>query len=139
SLPEDLLEQLSGSTNVMPEAMSSWLERRIGKRLDWRATEWSEDELYLALPRPGGDGWLSIDRVTGDVLYEVTDRGWIAYFNDLHKGRHTGVLWSWFIDLFAATCVVFSLTGFWLLARQAARQAWTWPLTLAGVLLPLLL
>lgn len=139
SLPEDLLEQLSGSTNVMPEAISSWLERRIGKRLDWRATEWSGDELYLALPRPGGDGWLSIDRVTGDVLYEVTDRGWIAYFNDLHKGRHTGVLWSWFIDLFAVACVVFSLTGFWLLARQAARQAWTWPLTLAGVLLPLLL
>ncbi|MFB1011429.1 MAG: PepSY-associated TM helix domain-containing protein [Thiopseudomonas sp.] len=34
---------------------------------------------------------------------------------------------------------MFSLTGLWLLVRQAGRQAWTWPLTLAGALVPLLL
>ena len=42
----------------------------------------------VALPRPGGDAWLSIERDSGAVSYEVTDRGWIAISMILHKGRH---------------------------------------------------
>lgn len=138
-MPKALLVQLHRPADVLPTEAQRWLEQTVGKRLDWQALEWSDEELYLPLPRPGGDGWLSVDLDSGALLYEVTDRGWIAYFNDLHKGRHTGVLWSWFIDLFAAVCVLFSLTGLWLLVRQAGRQPLTWPLTLAGALIPLLL
>lgn len=138
-MPKALLVQLHRPADVLPTEARRWLEQTVGKRLDWQALEWSDEELYLPLPRPGGDGWLSVDLGSGALLYEVTDRGWIAYFNDLHKGRHTGVLWSWFIDLFAAVCVLFSLTGLWLLVRQAGRQSLTWPLTLAGALIPLLL
>lgn len=138
-MPKALLVQLHRPADVLPVEVRRWLERTVGKRLNWRNLEWSDDELYLPLPRPGGDGWLSVDLDSGALLYEVTERGWIAYFNDLHKGRHTGVLWSWFIDLFAAVCVLFSLTGLWLLVRQAGRQPLTWPLTLAGALIPLLL
>lgn len=138
-MPKALLVQLHRPADVLPTEARRWLEQTVGKRLDWQALEWSDEELYLPLPRPGGDGWLSVDLDSGALLYEVTERGWIAYFNDLHKGRHTGVLWSWFIDLFAVVCGVFSLTGLWLLMRQAGRQAWTWPLTLAGALIPLLL
>ena len=65
------------------------------------AAEWAPDELYLPLPRPGGDAWLRVDLGSGAAEYEITDRGWISYLNDLHKGRHTGLAWSWFIDLFA--------------------------------------
>ncbi len=43
-----------------------------------------------ALPRPGGDAWLSVERDSGAISYEITDRGWIAYLNDLHKGRKPG-------------------------------------------------
>src|SRR3546814_1996679 len=52
-----------------------------------------------------------------------TDRGWIAYLNDLHKGRHTGAAWSWFLDLFAVACLVFSLTGLVLLQMHAGQRA----------------
>ena len=55
-----------------------------------REAEWSGREIYVALPQPGGDAWLSIDLATGEVQYERTDRGWISYLNDLHKGRNTG-------------------------------------------------
>ena len=96
-------------------------------------------ELYLGLPRPGGDAWLTLDLGTGELFYESTDRGWIAYANDLHKGRHTGLAWSWFIDLFAGVCVVFSLTGLWLLQRQARTRPSTWPLTGLGLLVPVLI
>jgi hypothetical protein len=104
-----------------------------------RDTEWSAKDIYVALPRPGGDAWVNIERVSGAVTYEVTDRGWIAYLNDLHKGRHTGAAWSWFLDLFAAAAVVFCLTGLLLLQLHAKRRPATWPVVGLGLIIPMLL
>lgn len=123
----------------LPGALQDWLEDELDIRLAGRVAEWSDGELYIGLPRPGGDAWLSLDLESGALEYESTDRGWIAYFNDLHKGRHTGAAWSAFIDLFAAVCVVFSLSGLLLLQRQAQARPTTWPLTGLGLLLPVLL
>ena len=91
------------------------------------------------MPTPGADAWLSIDTASGAFEYERTDRGAIAYLNDLHKGRNTGVAWSWFIDIFAAACIIFSLTGFLLLQVHSKRRPSTWPIVGAGVIIPLLL
>lgn len=101
--------------------------------------EWSAEEVYLALPRPGGDAWLRIDRRSGRLEWEDSDRGWIAWLNDLHKGRHTGAVWSAFIDVFAAACVLAAVTGLLLLALHARRRPSTWPLVVAGLALPALL
>ena len=103
------------------------------------APEWSPGELYLALPRPGGDAWLSLDTASGEAIYERTDRGAIAYLNDLHKGRNTGAAWMWFIDIFAAGCVVFCITGLLLLQLHAHARKSTWPLVGLGLIIPLLL
>ncbi len=73
------------------------------------------------------------------MLYERTDRGWIAYLNDLHKGRNTGTAWSWFIDLFAVASLVFCLTGLVLLQLHARHRPMTWPVTGMGLVIPLLL
>ena len=123
----------------LPRALQDWLEDELDLRLAGRVAEWSDGELYIGLPRPGGDAWLSLDLESGALEYESTDRGWIAYFNDLHKGRHTGAAWSGFIDLFAAVCVIFSVSGLLLLQRQAQARPTTWPLTGLGLLLPVLL
>ncbi len=97
------------------------------------------DEVYLSLPRPGGDAWLSIDRGSGDVEYERTDRGWISYLNDLHKGRNAGPAWGWFIDVFALACVVFTVSGLFLLQLHARQRRTTWPWVGLGLVIPLLL
>ncbi len=126
-------------TQALPAPLQRWL------RTEWRietaghAAEWSQGEVYLALPRPGGDGWLRIALPGGAIEAEASDRGWVAYLNDLHKGRHTGAAWSWFIDLFAAACLVFSLTGLCILALRAGGRPATWPLTGLGLLLPIAL
>jgi len=103
------------------------------------APEWSPGEAYLALPRPGGDAWLSLDTAVGEVIYERTDRGVVAYLNDLHKGRNTGVAWMWFLDIFAIGCVVFCVTGLILLQLHSHARRSTWPLVGAGLIIPLLL
>ncbi|AHE56860.1 PepSY-associated TM helix domain-containing protein [Sphingomonas sanxanigenens] len=122
----------------LPDAVAQWVSDRYGQRPAGDA-EWSAAEIYVPLPRPGGDGWVSIDRATGDVTSEATDRGWISYLNDLHKGRNAGTAWKWFIDIFAGACLVFALTGLVLLQLHAARRPSTWPLVAAGLAIPALI
>ena len=140
-LPDALLPQLEAgkAADPIPQPVAQWLEKTLDVSLSGRKPEWNEDELYVALPRPGGDGWVSVDRLSGDVTYEVTNRGWVAYLNDLHKARNTGTAWSWFIDIFAVACVIFSLTGFLLLQLHSKKRPTTWPIVGAGVIIPLLL
>jgi uncharacterized protein len=140
--PQELLRAVEaerrGAKQPLPAALRTWIEQHLGVAIGNRDAEWSH-ELYVSLPRPGGDAWLSLDLDTGEARYEQTDRGWIAYLNDLHKGRHTGFAWSWFLDLFAVACVVFCLTGLMLLWLMAGERKSTWPLVAGGLVIPLLL
>ena len=104
-----------------------------------RRGEWSDSDVYVALPRPGGDAWVSIDRASGKITAETTDQGWISYLNDLHKGRNTGGGWRLFIDVFAAACIVFCTTGLCLLQFLARNRPLTWPLVGLGVAIPILI
>lgn len=139
SLLADLDESRERKTAPLPPALAGWLGERLGARIGADLAEWTEDEIYLSMPGPGTDAWLAIDRATGSVEYESTDRGWIAYFNDLHKGRNTGVAWKWFLDLFAAATLIFCLTGLYLLYFHARHRRMTWPVVAAGLLIPLML
>jgi uncharacterized protein len=132
-------ETHDGKDAPLPASLQTWIENTLPVKLGTRDAEWSIEEMYLALPRPGGDAWLRIALPSGVLEYEVTDRGWISWLNDLHKGRHTGVAWSWFIDIFAAACLIFSLTGLLILKFHAANRPFTWPMVGLGVLVPMLL
>jgi len=80
-----------------------------------------------------------MDRASGEAELEDTSRGWVSYLNDLHKGRNAGTAWSWFIDAFAAACLVFSVTGLFILKMHAGNRPGTWPLVGLGLVLPVLL
>ncbi|MCD6061274.1 MAG: rane protein [Moraxellaceae bacterium] len=141
-LPDNLRPALAtppAADAPLPDAVADWLARELSVPVAGRAAEWNSDEIYVALPRPGGDAWLTLAPDSGAVHYERTDRGWISWFNDLHKGRNTGAAWSWFIDVFAVACVVFCLTGLCLLQLHGGSRPATWPTVGLGVLLPLLL
>lgn len=144
-LPADLLGKIAATEGEadtkapLPEELAAWLRKELRTPVKGKVAEWSEFEIYLGLPRPGGDAWLSIDRGTGEVIHELTNRGTISYLNDLHKGRHTGPVWAWFIDIFSLACVVFCLTGLALLWVHARRRPKTWPIVIAGIVLPVVL
>lgn len=142
ALPPDLLPVLAAMPEAaeapLPPELAAWLTTRFRVALVGRATETDAAEVYVALPVPGGDGWLAIDRDTGEVTHRHTDLGWVAFLNDLHKGRNAGPVWGLFIDLLAVACVVFTVSGLGLLWLHARVRPATWPLTWAGALLPLL-
>lgn len=123
---------------AMPAPIADWASVVLKIDISGREAEISESEIYVALPRPGGDAWLAIERRSGEARYELTSRGWISYLNDLHKGRNTGAMWSLFLDVFAIACVVFCLTGLVLLQLLSNGRPSTWPLVGLGFAIPML-
>lgn len=139
-LPPALLQKVKAddapdAKKPLPADVATFVEGKLKMKAQGVA-EWSADEVYLALPRPGGDGWISIDRHSGAVTSENASRGWIAYLNDLHKGRNAGPVWKWFIDLFVLAALIFSLTGLVLLQMHSKHRKSTWPIVGLGLLIP---
>jgi len=121
---------------LLPAPVAARVAALTGLDPAGRSVEWSDEEAYVSMPRPGGDAWVSIDRASGAIESELTDRGWISYLNDLHKGRNAGPVWFWFIDLFAVACIIFTITGLLLLQLLARNRRLTWPLVACGFVLP---
>lgn len=141
-LPAPVLKALGDREDgnaPLPARVADWLSNRLEVSIGSREAEWSPEEIYLSMPGPGSDAWLSIDRETGAVEFEKTRRGWVSYFNDLHKGRNAGPGWGWFLDVFAVACLVFCITGLFLLHLHARQRRMTWPLVGLGLLIPLLI
>jgi hypothetical protein len=137
-VPQPLLAGLARKDDAAePDAavFIGWAEEAFDLTLRGATAEWSAEELYLSAPGPGRDAWVSIDRASGEAKYESTDRGWVAYFNDLHKGRNTGIVWTIFIDVIAVAVLFFSLTGLVLLWIQAGQRKSTWPLVGGGIVI----
>ena len=143
TLPAEMLASISQENSdaklPLPPALRDWINAQMSVRVGERIGEWSDGDIYVSMPRAGGDAWLSIDRASGEIEYERTDRGWISWLNDLHKGRNTGAAWSWLIDVFAIACVVFSVSGFFLLQLHARQRPLTWPLVGLGFMVMLLI
>lgn len=80
ALPAPLLQRLAEfpqeTTDPAPDAVARWAAESLKVEIAGKPTETTPEEIYVALPTPGGDGWVTIDRATGDVLHEKTTRGW---------------------------------------------------------------
>ena len=124
---------------ALPQPVVASVKTLTGVNLGKHPADVSADEIFVDLAGPGVDASVTIDPATGDVVYERTTRGAIAILNDLHKGRHTGPLWSLFIDILAVACVVFSITGLGLLWLYSKNRSITWPLVGAGLAVPVVL
>jgi uncharacterized protein len=142
-LPTALLPVVAGAATAgsgpLPADLALWLTAVTGEPMQARLADYSEAEIWVDLPRPGGGGTILIDRATGDATLEITRQGWLAVAADLHKGRETGPAWALVIDLLALGSVAFALTGLALLALHAKARPATWPVTAGGFALPLIL
>lgn len=142
-MPAPLVERLvdfpEETTDPVPDYVVRWAREAIKVDLQGRPTETTPQEIYVALTMPGGDAWMTLDRETGEVVHEKTTRGAIAYLNDLHKGRNSGKVWFWFIDVFAVACVIFTLTGLALVWLHARSRPSSWPLVGLGLLIPVII
>ena len=65
-LPRELLARLnevgSQDSGPLPTDTARWLSGKLPTTIGRRVAEWHADEVYLSMPGPGSDAWLSIDR-----------------------------------------------------------------------------
>ncbi|GGF73165.1 PepSY-associated TM helix domain-containing protein [Alteromonas lipolytica] len=134
---EELLAEVIRQQAFTP-AFRQWYRATTGNNLPGQINaQWDDFEVYVALPRAGGDRWFTLTLDSGEFYQESIDRGAVAYLNDLHKGRNTPTAWRWFLDIFSGACIVFSVTGLMLLKRYAKGRKKTWPLVIAGLVIPI--
>ncbi|EKE77103.1 PepSY-associated TM helix domain-containing protein [Gallaecimonas xiamenensis] len=130
---ESRRQQLVSRLKVWLEQTQGLPSGQLKVRFDDKAAR-----LELDVQRPGGYALAEVD-LAEQRFYLVDDfAGYLSLANDLHKGRHAGTSWRWLIDAVAVICILFSLTGFYLLWRQLSRRTAGLLTTLIGALLTLL-
>jgi hypothetical protein len=145
ALPAPLRERLAAfaashadAKLPLPDEVASWANAKLpGRRA--RRERRVERGRRLCRPAPPGRRRLAAHRRRRPGRVRKTDRGWISWLNDMHKGRNAGAVWSWFIDIFAGACLVFCITGFLILKYHAANRPSTWPVIGFGIVLPIVL
>lgn len=139
-VPTAVLERMAQAAKLdppqLPREADAWLRSAYGITAASRRLDWSDGELNLSVPRPGGSTSLRVDLKSGELAFERTDRGVIAYLNDLHKGRHAGPGWGWFLDIFAGAALLSAFTGLLILIRQSSMRRSIWPLVGFGAVVP---
>jgi hypothetical protein len=81
-----------------------------------------DQECVVSFKGPAYAADAFIDRASGDYRISETYHGLVALFNDLHKGRDTGRVWSAVIDVSAVLMTIISLTGLILLFYLKLRR-----------------
>lgn len=97
---------------------------RRAHRVRGTMSEFTADdaECRVTFRGPGYAADATIERDSGRYTISETSYGLVAVVNDLHKGRDTGRVWSWVIDVSAVLLAVISLTGFVLLFYLKLRR-----------------
>ncbi|GEM75262.1 PepSY-associated TM helix domain-containing protein [Vibrio sagamiensis] len=96
-------------------------------------------EISLDFKGPGYNATAFVDLLSGKTEVETTDYGWVALLNDLHKGRNSGGVWKWFIDISAMLMVLFVLSGVCLLLPKRKTLITSIQWTGLGTLLTLII
>jgi len=126
-------------TNAML-VVQPYLSQRY--KLDELASfDWDKDanELILDYPVPAGYALVIIDTHLFNYSIEYQQANLMSILNDLHKGRHSGAVWSWIIDITAVLVCIFSFTGLIILFQNKKKRRFGLWLTLFGSLTPIII
>lgn len=105
------------------DRVAAWLKQQGVRSVLWQARfEQDEQLLELSFKRPAGYAVAIVDFERGEIELEQQFSGYLALANDLHKGRDVGQAWKWLIDITAIACLVFALTGFYLLLKMPSKK-----------------
>ncbi|WP_111979384.1 PepSY-associated TM helix domain-containing protein [Algibacillus agarilyticus] len=143
TLPANIAQPLKRATAEQPTGLINlqhWLTAEYN--LDQRkSVNWQTDlgEIEIDYPLPAGYALVIINQQQGTVLIDYQVGSFWQLMNDLHKGRHTGAVWSWVIDITAALICLFSFTGIIILWQQKSKRVIGFNLVLIGTVLPALI
>lgn len=133
-LPESDVEQAE-----IAAQFREWLSREHQLKASVFSYSFEPQEMLLELDfkRPAGYASVLVDFTAGSADVDMEFGGYLALLNDLHKGRNAGTSWILLIDLTAIACIIFALTGFYLLLKQPSRRSLGNSLAMLGIFITL--
>ena len=104
-------EWVAEGTEVQKLEVVEHLRKQHGLRGSLSDFRTDEGECTISFKAPGyaADGFLN--RTTGEYQFTVVSDGFVSVMNDLHRGKNSGPVWAWVIDLSSGVLILVSLTG----------------------------
>ncbi|CAM3007887.1 PepSY-associated TM helix domain-containing protein [Pseudoalteromonas distincta] len=143
TIPAELVTKANAQLNTLPTLYPE-IEAYLAKQYSLtkvKSIEWEKEDALVMLdyPLPAGFAYAELDFTTGELNLDYQTGGFLSLIGDLHKGRYTGEVWSWVIDISAVLMILFAITGMIILFQnRKKRLAGIW-ITLLGVATPLVI
>ncbi|WMS90778.1 PepSY-associated TM helix domain-containing protein [Pseudoalteromonas sp. HL-AS1] len=143
TIPAELVTKANAQLNTLPTLYPE-IEAYLAKQYSLtkvKSIEWEKEDALVMLdyPLPAGFAYAELDFTTGELKLDYQTGGFLSLIGDLHKGRYTGKVWSWVIDISAVLMILFAITGMIILFQnRKKRLAGIW-ITVLGVATPLVI
>ncbi|MBX2859039.1 MAG: PepSY-associated TM helix domain-containing protein [Cellvibrionaceae bacterium] len=96
-------------------------------------------EILLDFKVPAGFASVTIVSEERLMLLEIEQGSAIGVLNDLHKGRHSGKIWFWLLDISAVLIAIFALSGLLILYQGKRHRRDGTLLVVGGLITPLII
>ena len=143
TIPAELVTKANAQLNTLPSLYPE-IEAYLATQYSLtkvKSIEWEKEDALVMLdyPLPAGFAYAELDFATGELNLDYQTGGFLSLIGDLHKGRYTGEVWSWVIDISAVLMIVFAITGMIILFQnRKKRLAGIW-ITVLGIATPLVI
>lgn len=143
TIPAELVTKANAQLNTLPSLYPE-IEAYLATQYSLtkvKSIEWEKEDALVMLdyPLPAGFAYAELDFTTGELNLDYQTGGFLSLIGDLHKGRYTGEVWSWVIDISAILMIIFAITGMIILFQnRKKRLAGIW-ITVLGIATPLVI
>lgn len=143
TIPAELVTKANAQLDTLPTLYPE-IEAFLAKQYSLtkvKSIEWEKEDALVMIdyPLPAGFAYAELDFTTGELNLDYQTGGFLSLISDLHKGRHSGAVWSWVIDISAVFMIIFAITGMIILFQnRKKRNLGVW-ITLLGVATPLVI
>ena len=135
TIPAELVTKANAQLNTLPSLYPE-IEAYLATQYSLtkvKSIEWEKEDALVMLdyPLPAGFAYAELDFTTGELNLDYQTGGFLSLIGDLHKGRYTGEVWSWVIDISAVLMII-------LFQNRKKRLAGIW-ITVLGIATPLVI
>lgn len=120
TLPKALLVEISKQENPSDELLKYIRSQQsiVGR---YQSSEVMDGEVMIHLESPAGvtDVWAMLDSGEVEITTKAADT--VSLIKDLHRGKNSGLAWSWFIDIASIVILILSVAGFILFLSIKSR------------------
>ncbi|MDY7025493.1 MAG: PepSY-associated TM helix domain-containing protein [Pseudomonadota bacterium] len=137
-LAEVLQKQLQAGEQLPKSLLLAEVRQKTGlvnpSQIDW---DLESGFIGIDYQLPAGYAYVEVLIDDARMVVEHQHAGFIALVNDLHKGRHSGAVWSWVIDICAFAMTLFSVAGLLIMFQNKRYRPHAIPLFSIGFIAPL--